>query len=125
MVLEEVIFVVLNILFIGLIIFFASRASSGALALEEFYAKEIALLIDASSPEQIMKIDITEAKKVSEENNINLEQIIKIREGFVFVKLSQSGNYKFPFFNDVLVSDLKYETDESGNIYVVLLIGES
>ena len=127
-VLEEVIFTVANIIFIVIFLLFVSRASSGAFALEQFHAKQIAIVLDNAYPNQVIKVDMTGASKVAEKNNVNLEKIVSIQDNEVIVKLSNSGGYSFPYFSDILVDKPAYEikNPDANNkqIFLILNIGE-
>ena len=56
---ENVIFIILNILFITILILFLLRQGQGAVLLEQSYAKQIALLIDSAKPEMTIILDMT------------------------------------------------------------------
>ena len=77
---------------------------SGAVLLEQSYAKNIALLIDSAQPVTDLKLNMRDAFALAEKNGINPEDIVKIDENVVIVKLSSQGGYKYSFFNDVDVS---------------------
>jgi len=101
---ENVIFIILNILFISILILFLSRQGDGAVVLEQSYAKNIALLIDASQPVSEMKLYMKDAIDVAEKNGISREEIVKINGNSVLVKLSANGGYQYSFFNNVDVT---------------------
>ena len=60
-VIENVIFIVLNIMFFAIMILFVVRSVSNAVVYEQAYAKQIALLIDYSKPKTDIKIDLSKA----------------------------------------------------------------
>jgi len=101
---ENVIFIVLNILFITILILFISKQGSGAVVLEQSYAKNIALLIDSAKPVTEMKLNMKDAIDLAEKNGISREEIVRISGNIVLVKLSSSGGYEYSFFNDVDVT---------------------
>lgn len=98
---ENVIFIVLNILFIAILILFISKQGSGAVVLEQSYAKNIALLIDSAKPVTEMKLNMNDAIDLAEKNGISRENIVKISGNIVIVKLSEKGGYEYSFFNNV------------------------
>jgi hypothetical protein len=105
---ENVIFIILNILFfIVLILFLFTRAGSAAV-FEERYAKEIAIIIDASQPGMQIILDIDEdaLKKAGDSFGVNnlKDNMIVINDNVVNVKLREKGGYSYSFFNDVDVS---------------------
>lgn len=83
---------------------FLFRQGSGAIVLEQSYAKNIALLIDSSRPVTEMKLNMKEGFNLAEANGINAEDIVKINGNIVTVKLSGQGGYDYSFFNNVDVT---------------------
>jgi hypothetical protein len=69
--LENVIFTVLNLLFLTMLIIFLLRQGNGAIVLEQSYAKNIALLIDSAKPVTEMKLNMEDAMNLAEKNGIN------------------------------------------------------
>lgn len=108
---DEVIFIILNITFFVIFLFFVINISSGAPALEQFYAKQIALIIDNSDFEQIIKLDMTNAKELAEKNNIDLNNMVRITDNKVIVTLGGDKGYSFPYFNNVKVEQA-YESED-------------
>lgn len=108
---ENIVFIVLNLIFLSIIILFLFRQGSGAIILEQSYAKQIALLLDSAKPVMQINFDMSKAKKLSEKNGINFNDIVKINANVVSVKLSEKSGYSYSFFNDVDVD--YYAVDES------------
>jgi len=77
---------------------------NGAVILEQSYSKNIALLIDASTPVMDMKLNMDKAFDLAEKNKIPRDEIVQIENNIVTVRLSQKGGYSYSFFNDVDVS---------------------
>ncbi|MDO8528871.1 MAG: lytic transglycosylase domain-containing protein [Nanoarchaeota archaeon] len=111
---ENVIFIILNLAFIGIIALFISLKTGDAGALEEVYAKQIALMIDSAKPDMIislnMKEGIDKAKKELGEDKI--EDIVKISGNIVSVSLRQGKSYSYSFFNNV---DVSYYINKENN----------
>ena len=101
---ENVIFIILNLVFLTILILFLFRQGNGAIVLEQSYAKNIALLIDSAKPIMEMKINMEDAMDLAEKNGINRNEIVKINANVVTVKLTEKGGYKYSFFNDVDVT---------------------
>jgi hypothetical protein len=101
---ENVIFIILNVLFLTILILFLYRQGNGAVVLEQSYAKNIALLIDSAKPVTEMKLNMKDAFNIAEKNGINREDIVKINDNIVTVKLSDKGGYEYSFFNNVDVT---------------------
>src|SRR3989338_11032712 len=86
---ENVIFIVLNIIFISILIFFLFKQGSGAVLLEQTYSKQIALMIDSAKPAMEIKLNMEKAKEVAEKNKIDFKDAVSITGNVVNVKLSQ------------------------------------
>jgi hypothetical protein len=101
---ENVIFIILNVIFLMILILFIYRQGNGAVVLEQSYAKNIALLIDAGKPIMEMKLNMEDAMALAEKNGVNREEIVKITGNLVTVKLSEKGGYSYSFFKNVDVT---------------------
>jgi hypothetical protein len=114
---ENVIFIVLNILFLTILILFLYKQGNGAIVLEQSYAKNIALLIDSAKPITEIKFNMEDAFKLAEKNGVAREEIVNITENIVIVKLSTKGGYQYSFFNDVEAT--AYPDIPSENNYII------
>ena len=63
-----VIFLVLNLVFFGILLLYIFKASIGALVYEQAYAKQIALVIDSVKPVSQLSLDFTKAIEIAESN---------------------------------------------------------
>ena len=97
---ENIIFIVLNLLFLTILIFFIVSKVGGAAVLEEKYAKQIALIIDSAKPGMEIHLNMEDAIKKASDENWN-EKIVSIDGNIVTVKLREKGGYSYSFFNDV------------------------
>ncbi|MEX2017201.1 MAG: hypothetical protein WD876_01900, partial [Candidatus Pacearchaeota archaeon] len=110
MLVGDVIFIVLNVIFIAILIFFIVTKTNDAAIIEEKYAKQIALLIDSAKPGMRIHLNMEDAieKAVDENQNIGagLLDIVKIdnERNIVTVKLREKGGYSYSFFNEVNAS---------------------
>ncbi|MCL5018225.1 MAG: hypothetical protein M1416_00450 [Candidatus Pacearchaeota archaeon] len=120
---ENIIFLILNILFISILMLFLFRQGSGAIVLEQSYAKNIALLIDSSKPVTEMILNMKEGFVLAEKNGLQREDIVKIDSdrNIVTVRLSEKGGYEYSFFNDVDVT--AYPDIFPENNYVIKING--
>jgi hypothetical protein len=101
---ENVIFILLNLAFIAILVLFVLKQGSGAIVQEQSYAKNIAFLIDEGKPVMEMKLNMQDAFDLAKKNGINREDIVKITGNIVTVKLSSRGGYQYSFFNNVDVT---------------------
>ena len=100
----NVVYLILFLFFLAPTLIFVNSQREGAALLEDFYAKEIARIIDISKPETEAHIDVTkgieiakkrglkEGKEAFNFNNVNNEVVVKLR---------QQGGTALKFFNNV------------------------
>lgn len=99
---ENVIFIVLNLVFLSILFLFLFSKMESVAVLEERYSKQIALIIDAAKPGMMIFLDMKDAIEKTEKEEI--DEIVKINDNTVTVKLRQRGGYSYSFFNDVVVT---------------------
>jgi len=102
--LEEIIFFVLNaVFFIVMLVFILNNTATRAVY-EQAYAKEIALLIDEAKPSMVIYIDMKKAIELAK--NKNKEEIVKINEKLkkITVSLGNTKGKSFRYFNDVNIT---------------------
>lgn len=119
---ENIIFIVLNLAFITILLIFLFSKTSDIAVLEEKYAKQIALMIDAAEPGMIIHLNMEDAIEKAVENKINPSNIVSINGNFVTVKLSGKGSNpesSYSFFNDVKV-DSNFDTLNKKEYYFVI-----
>jgi hypothetical protein len=104
MMVENIVFIILNVLFLSILILFLIKQGSGAIVLEQAYSKQIAMIVDSARPVMEIKIDMEKGKKLAEDNGIDFGEVVVIDGNAVTVKLSKKGGYSYSFFNDVKVS---------------------
>lgn len=101
MLLENIIFILLNLVVALILTLFLLRQGNGITILEQSYAKNIALLIDEGKPVTEMKLNMQDAFDLAQKNGISKEDIVKITGNIVTVKLSSKSGYQYSFFNNV------------------------
>lgn len=100
---ENIIFIVLNLIFVTiLIVFLVSRMGSN-FVLEEKYAKQIAMIIDSAKPVTEIHLNMEDAINKREEG-WDIENIVTINNNIVTIKLGEKGGYSYSFFNNVNAS---------------------
>lgn len=101
---ENIIFIVLNLIFLTILILFLYSKTGGEAILEEKYSKQIALLIDSAKPGMEIHLNMEDAIEKAEENNWDKNKIVSISGNTVTVKLREKGGNSYLFFNDITVS---------------------
>ena len=99
-VLETVIFIILNIAFIMILFTFVSRSGEGSLVYEQAYAKQIGLLLDGARPGTIIYMGVEKGVEIAKENGKNPEEIFRIGNGTVNVDLAGRQGYNFNYFGN-------------------------
>jgi hypothetical protein len=110
---ENIVFIILNILFLSILILFLLKQGSGTLVLEQVYSKEIAMFVDSSISGMEIKLDIEKGKNLAEKSGVDFGNAVIITGNFVTVKLGEGKGYTYSFFNDVDVS-ANAEKDNQG-----------
>jgi len=121
---ENIIFIILNLLFLTVLVLFLVKQGSGAIVLEQAYSKQIAMLADSAKPIMLIKMDMDKGKTIAEKNGINFNDVVKIDGNIVTVKLSEKGGYSYAFFNDVDVGHYAEKDDKTGKytgIYILTI----
>ena len=114
---ENIVFIVLNVVFLMILILFLFSKMSDVAPLEEKYAKQIALLIDGAKPGMNITLDMT--KDVDKVKNKNLK-VVSIEGNIVNVKFDEdSKGFSYSFFNNVELSKLYFYAYEKKFSFVV------
>lgn len=116
---ENIIFIVLTLLFFTILSLFVVSKMGSAAVLEEKYAKQIALLIDSAKLGMIISITMEDALEKTEKENFDFSKVVLIQDNIVNVKLREGAGYSYSFFNNVELDNVY----QDGNKYV-FIIGE-
>ena len=114
---ENLIFILLNLIFLAIIILFLFSRMGSAAVLEEKYAKQIAMLIDAAEPGMEIQLNLSDSIDKLEEG-FGRENIVSINGNIVNVRFREGIGYSYSFFNDVSVSDI-FDIDENKTVLII------
>lgn len=114
---ENIVFILLNLIFISILVFFVFSKSGSAAVLEEKYSKQIALILDSAKPVMKIKINMDDAIEIAKKEKYE-QDLVSIKDNIVTVKLREKGGYSYSFFKDVWVE--KPYLDNDGN-YVLII----
>lgn len=120
---QNVVFLILNLIFLTILFTFVFSQSRSVSSLEETYSKKIALAIDSARPVMIIELDLTKIKDKLEESERSFEDAVIIKDNLVRVQLEDKTGYSYSFFNDVEVNaypDRNSENDFTG-LYVLTI----
>lgn len=110
--LENIVFIILNLIFLTVLVLFIARQGSGTILLEEAYAKQIALIMDSAKPGMTISLDFEKGiekikqsfgEEYLEKSNFN-STIVTFEDNIVTVKLEKGKRegYSYSFFNTQL-----------------------
>jgi 5S rRNA maturation endonuclease (ribonuclease M5) len=101
---ENVVFIILNLIFLTILILFVFSKMGSEAQLEEKYSKQIALLIDSARPGTMIHLNMEDALEKAKQNGIPYEDVVSISNNLVSVKLRDKTSQSYSFFNDVKVT---------------------
>lgn len=117
MVFPPLMFIILNIVFFGVLLGFVVNASTGAIVYEQAYAKQVALLIDEAKPDMQILVDFEEGIKVAKKNERGSDLIgVDNKTNQVWVNLGSKGGYSYKYFSDY---DVTVYDDVKKNLIVI------
>ncbi len=100
----DVIFLILNLIFLAILIIFVVSKTSNVSGMEQQYAKQIALTLDAAKPGMTIHLNMEDAIKKAQDENQDISKIVKKDGNVITVKLRDKGGYSYSFFNDIDVN---------------------
>ena len=118
---ENIVFILLNLVFLSILILFLVSKMSSVGVMEERYAKEIALLIDASEDGMFLYLNMEDAIKEAVDGGLSEHKIVSIKNNVVNVKLKEGVGFSYSFFNDVHVKP--YLNTDNNKEYVFVIGG--
>ncbi len=101
---EQVIFIVLNVVVFSMLLFFVVSQTSGAAVIQEQSAKKIALAIDSMQKNMEVNITLPELFDGAKGNNYPYDQMVKVNfdTGIVSVSIKSGSSYSYRHFSSVL-----------------------
>jgi hypothetical protein len=121
---ENIVFIILNMIFLTILVLFLLKQGTGTVLLEDAYSKQIALLIDSAKPGMILKLNMEDGFEVAKSKGVDFSKVVSVNKNFILVKLSEKGGQEYPFFNDVEVSaypDLDDVSKEFNGYYILTI----
>ena len=116
---ENIVYLILAVVFISILIFAIVRTGSQAPLYEQSYSKQIALVINKASVGMEVELDLFDAYRLAGKNKYDGKIIhIDNENNNVNVKLVRGGGYDYNYFNDVsIVWNLINEDEGSGECF--------
>jgi hypothetical protein len=119
---ENIIFIVLNLIFLTILVLFVYSKAGGAVLLEESYAKNIALLIDSANPGKNgidIYLNMEKGIEKATKEEWGVEKVVSIDNNIIRVKTTKDSGYEYVFFNDVSVSAQFDKAGKKGFFFTV------
>ncbi len=116
---ENVVFIILNVMFLMILVLFISKSGQGASLLEETYSKQISLLIDSAKPGMTIVLNMEKAREIAEKNGLEFEEIIFSRDNLITVKLDENSGHSYSYFNKI---NINLYPDSEINSYVIKIL---
>ena len=116
---ENIIFIVLNLVFLSILILFLFSNVGSAAILEEKYAKQIALIIDSAKQGMTIHLNMEDAIETALDEGRNLNEVVLIHDNIITVQLREKGSYSYSFFNDVQVNANLDTTNNEEYFFVI------
>ncbi len=116
---DNVVFLILLVIFLSGMIFFVSAQQEGAAVWESYYVKEIVKIIDFSESGDKACIDVHKATEIAQKNKISsFSEIFSFDNSAnaVCVKLSSGRRTCFNYFNDIDVVNVDLKLGVPGNV---------
>lgn len=113
---NNLIYIILFLVFFMLMFYFVVGFQDGASVWEDFYAKELAKIVDGSEPGTEIYLDITEITAIAFRNGKTKNKIVRFDNvnNEIVVSLTHKGGTAFSFFNDVDVVESRVELISGG-----------
>lgn len=102
---DNIIYIILLIIFfVGMMAFASSKVNSAAIW-EDFYAKEIAKVINMAEPGEEIVLDVQKATEIAKKNKVGFESIFSFDDlnNEVCVQLSLGRASCYYYFNEVKI----------------------
>ncbi|MAH03667.1 hypothetical protein CMI39_02675 [Candidatus Pacearchaeota archaeon] len=121
---ENIIFIVLNLIFLTILVLFLFSKVGDAAVLEEKYAKQIALIIDSAKPGMEIHLNMEKAIKIADKEGWSKRDVISIQDNLIIVKLRENGGYSYSYFNNVDIDDIYLDTEREPEIFYRIKIND-
>ena len=115
---ENIIFIILNLIFLTILFLFVFSKSGSAAQLEEKYAKQIALMLDSAKPVMTIRLNVEDAVS-KKDDNFDMNKMVNIQGNIVTVKLREKGGYSYGFFNNLQVNNPYFDEETSEYVFVI------
>lgn len=111
---ENVMYILILGAFIAMIALFLWSRSNSAYIWEDFYAKELARIVNSGSNGDSYRLDVHQGTSIAKRNGLNVQEpsnmfIFNAQKKEICVKLSKGEGKCHPYFSELLVTGQKME----------------
>ncbi len=96
--------------------FYLEQQNSGASVWEDYYAKELSMVLNSAKPGDTITLDVHQATKVAQKHNVDFNGIFSFPDQEVCVKLSSGRKTCQRYFNSIRVGSSKMRLGVPGNV---------
>ncbi len=122
-IMDNLSYIILTIVFMGILFGFIYLQSNGAGVWQDFYSKEIVKVINLAEDGDEIWIDVHKGTKIARGNGINSKEIFSFEDNDVCVKLGRGRATCYSYFNDLDVVGSKIEPGVPINL-LYIKVGE-
>ena len=120
---SDVVFLLLLLVVFSGVLYYVTGFEDGAALQEDFYAKELAKIINSAGPGTEVVLDVSRATEIAfNRGKKDFDSLFSFDEknGEIKVSLRLNGGTTFPYFTDVKIEDVEVKElsggfDEKGN----------
>ena len=117
---EVAIYTILLVIFVVPLSIFVYQNMNGASVWEDFYAKEIARVVNLGEAGDVIKLDVHKATEIGRKNDVPFSEMFNFRneKNEICVRLSR-GRTCYDYFNDIDVIDISLDLGvgkDGGNV---------
>jgi hypothetical protein len=116
---EELIFIILNVVFFCVMLFFIIRSAGAEAVVEETYAKKIALIVDSMKSGTEVRINLNYLFELAKKNKYygSIVNFNGFEANKITVKVREKGGYDFAYFSELKSGQA--EIPENSKILVI------
>ncbi|MBM3233058.1 hypothetical protein FJZ18_02740 [Candidatus Pacearchaeota archaeon] len=103
--------------------YYIYQQKSGASVWEDYYAKQLTIVMNSARPGDIIVLDVHKATEIAQKASVSFESIFLISDQETCVRLSQGRKTCYSFFNRV-DAEIELRTGVPGNVIEIKVLEE-
>lgn len=127
---ENIMYLIILIFFVSLIMGFLWTRSNSAALWEDFYAKELARVLNSAEAGDSLRLDVHKGTAIAKRNGIDVQEVnnmflFNAKDKEICVTLSKGGGRCYPYFNNVAATNIAIELGVPTNFLTFKVDGAS